>query len=312
MILNAEQERENVRAKTVARFLNEKKAEYEARQPFNDEVQLLLNNIKRIEPLIPEKGTKGTYATEEKKEIKSSLADDVNEICTNVTTYARTTGDAQLRYAVRYRTSDITNAKDGDVLGIVTIITNAITPLLKVPGFQPYEITADTLSALMEKATAFDNSIGTAGTIDNGSSVANRQLNEVFKAIRINISNLNLLVTWFNKKNPEFVAGYHTAAAIDTSGIHHSGIFGVIKNSLTGNFVTGATLTLKGKKNTKTAFTNDDGAWEISKFVSGKAKLTVSAPNCETQVIPVTIIRGKTIELNITLQSKIINLTATA
>ena len=316
MLLNAEQERENNRLKKLLKFLAEKKKEYEGRQPFYDEVQLLIGNADRIAPLLPEKGTKGASATEEKKDIKESLGADVNEVCTNVTVYARITGNKPLKYAVRYRTSDITKAKDGDVQGIVTIITDAITPLLTEPAFMSYDITSATLSDLTKKAASFDDSIGSADVIDAGSSIANKQINEAFKDIRTNISNLNLLITWFNKKNPKFVEGYHISAAIDMSGVRHSGIYGVITNSnnavVTDASIVLTTTTHTGKKHSKAGATNDDGAWEIIKFTSGNAKLTVSAPNCETAIIPVEIIRGKIIGQNITLQSKVVNLTATA
>lgn len=311
MILNAVQERQNVRDVNLRDFLTEKKKEYEARMPFKEVVDILLGNIALIDPLASDKGNKGVPATKSKQSIKNSLSADVNEICTNTTAYARSIGDENLLYAVRYRASDIKYAKDGDVRPIVTIIIDAITPILSEPAFMEYEITDSTLSDLGKKADNFNSSRGKAAVLDTDSSIANKDIDKIQKDIRRNVSDLNLLITWFDKKNPAFAEGFRMRTPIDNSGIRHSGVYGIIKNS-NGALVDDASITLKGKKNTKTAATNDDGAWEIVKFVSGKAKLTVSAPGCETMVIPVTITRGKIIELNITLQAKVISLTATA
>lgn len=162
------------------------------------------------------------------------------------------------------------------------------------------------LESLVSRAKTFTNDIGKAGVIDKNRGVINRTIDEVLAAIRGNVSNMNLLSNQVKKKYPKFVENYFKSAAIDYSNIHHSGIKGMITNSNNGAVVEGVTLTLQGIKKTKTAITSIDGAYEIIKFLSGKAKLTITAPGYDSQTVEVDIIRGKIIELNYSIQSQIL------
>lgn len=309
-MLNAEQERENNRAVKLKEYLLQKKSQYSFYTPFNAEVQSLLGNIEKVNPLTPVKGKRGVVVTKQKKEIKAALAINVNQVCTSATAYAASISDKDLRYAVRFRTRDITNAKDGNITAIVTTITDALSPLLQVPEFKEYEITAGKLSALTTGAKAFSDTLGVASVINIRSSIANSNLNDVFTAIRGNIARLRLLLPYFYKSNPQFAQGFLLSAAVDQSGIRHSGIEGVIKSCHTGAPVQGVVIIGEGKK--KTTKTDKDGIYKLPKLKVTNMKIMVTAPGYESQVIDIKIVRGKMIELNITLQTQVISLTATA
>lgn len=86
----------------------------------------------------------------------------------------------------------------------------------------------------------------------------------------------------------------------------HNGIEGVIKNLSTGQPVEGVTITSEGKN--KTTITNDKGEHKLDRLKTGKMPITISAPGYDSQSLKVTIIRGKTIELNIDLQAQVITM----
>ena len=308
MSLSLGQEREFNRDMEVQKFLDDQKKVYELYKPFNTEVLSLIGNIALIAPLRPEKEEKGKYATKSKGELRVIIADSINEICTPATAYAQMINDNKLLSAVRYRSSDITNAKDGDVNGIVAVVVNALTPLLTDPAFAEYNITEDALTSLTEMGTAFDNSIGVANVIDTGSSIANKEMNKAFKAIRGNLRTLRLLLPYFIKKNPKFVEGFNKSAAVDLSGIRRSGLEGTV--TCDNQPVEGATITAEGKK--KIALSDNKGAYRLIKLKVTDMKITITMPGYETKVIDVKILRGEIIPLNITLQRQIINISATA
>ncbi len=299
--LNAEQERESNRDFNLEEYLNEKNKEFQNYIPFNDEVNVFYGYLGQIEAIIPVKGKRGIVITEEKKNLKTALAENVNDVCTTVTAYALGIGDKDLLHNVRFRTRDIAGAKDGNVVSIVTTITDAVTPLLTVEAFQKYQITADTLAALTDGAKAFSDTRGKASVVDIDSSIANGDLNNIFKNIRGSISRLHLLLNYFNKTNPSFVIGFKKAAALDYSNVHHSGIEGVITDPRNGSPVEGATITGQGKK--KKAVTNKDGVYKLVKLKVTDMKITVTAPGYETRIINVKILRGKISKLDISLAS---------
>ena len=72
--------------------------------------------------------------------------------------------------------------------------------------------------------------------------------------------------------------------------------------------VKGVTITLTGKTKTKTTTTDKYGAYEIDKFVVGKCTLTITATGYEKETVNVTIQRGKTLELNISLAAQVIEM----
>ena len=307
-ILNGNQAREFNRAQKLAGFYDEQNKVYPLYPPYAQEVDLFLGYNQQLIDTVSGKDVNGEGITKSKEALKESVATMGNTICTRVAAYAKKIGDTELETAIYHRAYEIKRLKDGDVLGFVNRLIAIVTPLLTDELFQTYDVTEDRLSKIRQAATDFTNSIGKASLIDDQSSIASNTINDLLSNIRGNVVQFGLLINFFEEKNPAFVQGYYKAAAIDMTGIHHSGIKGIIINSTTEQPVEEATITLKGKKNSKTTTTGEEGAYQITKFRPGKGKLTVTAPNFNTQVIEVTIIRGKTLEFNIGLQSQAINL----
>ena len=308
--LNAVQEREFNRDTKVEAFLIQQKKEYEDNAPFNRVVQLLLGNIAKVNPVTPQKGKKGKIVTNRKNTLKASIAADVNIICTSAKEYALATSDEDLLNNVRFSASDIKDAKDGNVDAIVTTITDALTPLLDIPAFKEYNVTADMLTTLTQTTKDFNDILGKAAVIDIGSSLANGQLNSIFKSIRSNIASLRRLLPNMEKDHPEFVKGFNSAAMVDFSGIRHSGIEGIITNALSGAPVKDVVVTGEGKK--KEVKTDSKGYYKLVRLKVTDMKITITATGFDTQVISVKIIRNKILPLNIGLRGKVISLSTTA
>lgn len=309
-MLSLVQEREYNRDVELREYLLQNEKEYEAYVPFSKVVQLFIGNMDKVEPLIPVKGKKGIIITQRKNNIRASLATNVNVVCKAGTEYAISTGDTDLQEAVRFRASDITNAKDGNITAIITTITGALTPLLSNPAFIEYQITAGMLTTLTELAAAFNDTCGKAAVVDTNSSIANSSLNQIFKAIRSNIASLRRLLTHFNITNPNFVEGFNKHAAVNYTGIRHSGIEGIVTNPLTGLPVEGAIITGEGKK--KIAKTDKKGYYKLIKLQITDMRITVTATGYDAQVFDVKILRGHILECNVSLRAKVIKLSATA
>ena len=310
--LNDVQAREYNRALALNLCLTEESKTIKLYPPFNEVAEAFFINTQTLVNLVPTKESNGGTITGNKATLKQTIATNANIICTRTTAYAVKIGDTDLQAAVYKSMSAILELKDADVVSFVTRLTGTVSPLLANEDFLPYAVTETMLNGLTTDATTYKNSIGKASFADSKSSAASDAIDKVLKAIRENIVQFNLLLNFFNDKYPAFVKEYLKAIAIDYSNIHHSGIKGIVINSATEQPVENVVIILKGKLKTKTIITGDDGVYHIISFRPGKCKLTITAPGHESQVVDVTIIRGKTLELNISLQSGVVGFNKTA
>ncbi len=311
-LLNGYQGREFNRAQKLALFYDEQNKVYILYPPFAEQVSLFQSYNQQLMDFISGKGINGEGITKGKDNLKKDIATMGNTICTRVAAYASKIGDIELQTAIYHRSSQIKRLKDGDVLGFTNYLVLIVTPLLAEEQFQPYAVTKEMLDKITATAQEFTGKIGKASIEKNKSTYASKTINDLLKKIAGTVVQFNWLINFFEEKYPAFAEGYYKAAAIDNTGIHHSGIRGVVKNSATGAPIEGATITLKIKKSTKTTDTDLEGAYEIIKVQRGKCKLTITAPGCDSQEMIITILRGKILELNFEMQAKTLSLTATA
>lgn len=296
ILLNGVQGREINRANTLSSYLSNNEDIYTLLAPFNKEVKLFFGNTKKINTLIPVKNENGKGITESKNDLKASIASEVNNICALTMVYAVSTGNKELQNAIKVSGADIMKAKDSEVAGLVSSIINTVTPLLADSEFQTYSITQDMLDNLGGEAADFNDK---AATIDTGSSIAGKNINEALKAIRGNIVQFDRMMHFFAKDYPDFVEGYQISATINDSGMRHNTVEGTVTNKATGKPIEGAII--KGTSKKRKATSNDKGAYKLDGILSGERTIEVGAPGFETQSLDVTIERGKALKLNISL-----------
>ena len=305
-ILNRLQGREYNRAQKLAHFFLQQILVYPIYTPFADEVELFTANNNRLLSLVPAKDVNGQGVTVSKNTLKAMVAALGNIICTRTAAYATKIGNNDLKMAIYHRTSEIHNLKDADVLAFVTRLVDNITPLLTDKVFQTYAVSQAMLDTITSNAKDFNDCIGQADIVDDSRNFASRTINDILKSIRQNIVQFNWLLNFFEEKYPAFVEGFAKASAIDDTGIRHSGIEGIIKNSSTGSAISEVTITGEGKK--KIAKTDWEGKYTLIKLKTGIMNITITAPGYNTQVIAVKIIRGKILQLDCELQAQALNM----
>lgn len=315
LLLNGKQSRKYKSIQEAYTYLSQNKDVYSKDEPFNNEVISFTGNYAQMIALVPTIDVNGKGITTDKDALKKEIAKEGAFICARTKAYAIKVGNNVLLNAVNHSATTIEDLKDSEILGFTTSLSETITPLLTDTKYKPYSINADMLSTLVDKGTIFNNSIGAASLVNADSGYASKALNTVFKLINENLLQFSLLITVFAESNPKFVENYFKAVAINNTGIHHTGIEGIIKNKSTGEGVEGVTISLPAKKEggkAKTAVTDILGTYKLIKLMPGYKKFTISAPGFELQTIIFEIKRGKILELNISLQSAVISLSATA
>ncbi len=308
-ILSGRQGRLYKRSQTLSTFLTEEEEVYSEYEPFKNEVSLYFNNHKQLVALISGKDVNGKGITTGKDALKDAVAKEAAAICVRATAYAIKKGDTDLQNAVNHSYSSVLDLKDSEVLGFATRLSTVITPLLTDPIFATYAVTKNMVDSLTKGAENFNSNIGKATLVNAGRGYASRSINKIFKAIYQNIIQFNLLINFFEDTEPEFVNNYHIAAAIDDTGIHHTGIKGIIRGA-NDKPVHNAVITGEGKK--KVAKSDKLGAYELVKIKPGLRTFTITADGYQPQEILLPLQRGKIQDCNLTLSPKVGAMSATA
>jgi hypothetical protein len=298
-MLNDDQSREYNRFQKMFNFFGENTTVFSTFPPFASEVADFNTNFGDLQSYVPQKDASGKGITIGKKDLKTDISNETSDLCSTVAAYAVTYGNTDLASQMNHNKSYIYKQKDADILGFVTKVTNAITPLLTDPNFTPYGITADTLAAIVADATTFNGNIGQASLVDEGSAAANVEINKIIGLLEANNKQFDRLINNFSKKNSTFVTTYHLASAVDNSGIHHSGFEGNITDATTGNPLANVLINLLNTL--KTTTTDLLGNYELIRIPPGNYQVTFSASGKTSKTIILHVTRGRIATMNISL-----------
>ena len=197
-------------------------------QPFQLQVKDHANNLSSLEAIIPNKDVITAGITNNKTLLKKKIADALVLVCGKTRAYALLNNHPELAEAMKTRADLVMKMKDADILPLVQRMNGLITPCFADTLFAPYGISATQLGSLMNDATAFKNSIGVADTSSSTSTIANSNINDLFKKLSGNLDMFDLLIHHFQTSNPDFVKGYGINVSLSNIGIHHTGIQGVV------------------------------------------------------------------------------------
>jgi|GEM_PF-2360363 len=267
--------------------------------PFQDEVVIYHGHFLILDNLIPNKGALSTGVTDGKMVIKTGIAKIMGLVCSKTKVFAIKTGNTVLEAAMNVTETDIFHLKDADVLPFVVNTIAAINPYIANILYTPYGVTSAILATQLTNATSFNGMIGAAGGIIITDKIANKNINAAIKVLQADLKIFDLLIDNFEAANPNFVEAYHSNAKLIHTGVHHSGIEGIVIDKVTGAVIFGATIRIIGL--TKICTTNLFGKYLISPVAPKDYQVQVSAPGYATITVVQHIFSGSIAELNFAL-----------
>ena len=206
-------------------------------------------------------------------DLKAEIAESVQEIAHTTIAYCTKEKNTALAASFHISSSDVIRLKQEDVLPLVVRISKALTPLLADVKFMDYEITAATLSSLMTKAVAYDNSIGSTGTSSNEASTANVDIDKITKTLLGQIHQIRLL----NARNKFIQPEFYNALILNTKtqypATRSTGIQGRVLNKL-GKGIPNLPVNIVGTN--LSAITDADGFYSFLKLTVGNYTLQTS------------------------------------
>ncbi len=251
--------------------------------PFADDVVLYKTHFGTLNGLIPDKGALTSGVTQGKTLLKEGIAKVMGLVCSKTKVFAMKTGNTVLEAAVNVTENDILHYKEADMLPFVSNTIATITPFLTNVLYTPYGVTAALLATQLTNATSYNGLIGVAGGITTTDKIANANINAAIKVLQTDLKTFDLLIDDFEAANPDFVAGYHSNAAVEHVGIRHSGIQGTVTDAVTGAVIFEATIKIIGL--TKSTTSNLYGKYVISPVKATDYQVQVSAPGYTTQTV---------------------------
>jgi hypothetical protein len=269
--------------------------------PFAIEVKNFNNNLNSLDTFIPEKDAVATGITQDKLTLRQQVTDELGLICKSTRAYALKQGNAALAADMDIREYKIDRLKDADILPLAQHVQTVITPLLADPAFAPYGITASQLSDAVSDATDFNNSIGQANVTGSGNTVANKNINAVIKLLHGNMVQFDLLIDYFKTDNPDFAAGYKINAALDNSGVRHTGIEGIITDAATTQPLAG--VTIGTSHSSKTTVSDITGNYSLAELQAGDCNLSFTCNGYIAQTFAHKLVRGHIDEVDVALDA---------
>ena len=298
-MLNEVQTRNYARCQKLHLYLGDKDAIYNSYIPFNREAQNFMQNFTLFQEYTIKKKTNGTGITQEQKELKNKIGTQVADICAMATVYAEQYNNPKLAAAMAISKSYVVTQKDPDVYGLVQDVVNTLQPFLADVNFMEFDITAAMLDSLMNDATTFRDNIKKSSVVENGGSIANKNINEVIKLLDKNVKTFDRLIAKFSASHPDFVAGYRINAALENAPVRNTGIEGIVMAATTGKPIADAQVTIP--KREKETTTDKEGRFTIVSMYAGKCEMEVSAPGFDTKTVLVSITRGKVSTIKVVL-----------
>jgi hypothetical protein len=292
------QETEWMRAGKVLKYLSNNQAKVDTYLPLKNKKLLLEAILNAIDAQLTKKTFETKGNTQEKKQARNAVADFYDRVLAIVLSYLNDKGNKELAVNFRHTKRDILRMDDGDVLPFVMKWNKWIEEdVIPEADFDPYEITAATLTEGLNLAHSFNEYMGTTAIMQVDRRLAGKSIAELLKKLKFEIRQAALLMKHFQKTDPHFYNGFRAANKVDNLGIRHTTIHG--KVTLDGQPLNNAEIIcLNTVKKPKTATSNLLGIYSLPGPRPGTYDFRCTAPNLEPLIKTLTIKRGKPLECN--------------
>ncbi|HLG33717.1 MAG TPA: carboxypeptidase-like regulatory domain-containing protein, partial [Bacteroidia bacterium] len=147
------------------------------------------------------------------------------------------------------------------------------------------------LTAALNKAVAFNDSMGKSGSVGAGASAVIVALETKNLTMHDDVDDFTRIMTRYEETDADFLNGYNRAKVINDIGLNHSGIEGTVTGP-DGNPLKDVTVVCVQNDKKKDA-TDVIGHYEIRNFIPDNYEFKFSHPVHGVKIVIVKIERGK-------------------
>ncbi len=297
--LTNEQEQEYNRSVKLSTYFAEHPLKVNAFVPLKNRVIKLDLHLNELTTIAQGKLPTTGGITQSKANLKKAVGIYYEQVCGVARAYCLDTDRLELADNLNFTEAKIIALLDGDVKTTVGLINGLITDnLIPQVDFADYGITPAILTAGADKAQAFADAIGKAGTIDAGKSAAGTAVIAKIHELQEDSDLLELLMRNFITSDVDFYNGFLAANVVDDIGVHHSGIEGLVE-TVDGTPIKGAVLLCVELDKKKVS--DIVGHYEIKKMRGGTYTFNLTHPSYQPKSEVIKIKQGKTLSKDWTM-----------
>jgi len=232
-------------------------------------------------------GTKG--ATQTKAQAMDALVTLAMSVADAGFAYAVSVNNMTLKVACTLKHSQLTRAKDVDVIALCQNVHDATNPF--AANLTTYGATAATITALQNAINTFSGITGQPAGAKAAVKVATQTIDQQVRAGKKMLKEqLDPLMTQFKTSSAMFYNQYRAAKEIGNNGHRKTVIFkgGAYTSTSAHAPIKGVTIVLSGGAH-KIKITGIDGTYKFMKLKPGTYTLTVEATGYVTQTKTITV-----------------------
>ena len=217
------------RVEIAETYLTEQKDVVDTHEPFMEEKADFDINYAALKAKLPLKNAESKMIIVEDQDfLKDVIAEDINNLASQVMSYAIKYKNTALKKAFKLSKSQVLALPQPDVAPFITKVTGYLTPLFTDPIFMKYKITAVDVKVITDNALLYNKNIGVSGTTTTEVSTANEDINHLITLLTANINQMALLNNYFKTRNFKFYTGYIKNTRRQYPAVHSTGMCGVV------------------------------------------------------------------------------------
>jgi hypothetical protein len=199
-----------------------------------------------------------------------------------------------LKASCRIALSDLTHAKDNDLVGICQNVYDAVNPY--VANMAAYGATTGSLAALQTAISSFAGLIGTPRSLRTVSIDATIDIDQHLKAAKAVLTDqLDALLVQYQTSNSHFHNQYTAARVILNIGRRKTVILqGIVYSGSTNVILAGALVKITGAAEHE-KFSKVNGSYKFSRLHIGTYVITISKAGFVTQSKTLVVVQNGTI-----------------
>ncbi len=254
-----------------------------------------------------------TGITTDKNTKRAVMVDKALFIINRIQSYATVAANSDLLESTHYTPSDMSKARDTDIVGICdTIVAKATANLANLAN---YGITQVLITDLQTAITNYAATLAKPRTAKAQTKNATENLTQLFRdTTSLLTQRLDLDIEVFKTTKPDFYSQYWTSRVIIPTSVGTTAVKAEVTSKATGEPVKGVTFSFEPVTNglaKAMASSNNSpivkksaekGQFRITNMPEGTYQVTVSKLGYKTQVLNVNVINGETTDLLVELE----------
>lgn len=254
-----------------------------------------------------------TGITTDKKAKRALLTEKVLFVSNRIQSYANVNNNFELLDSVKYTTTDLSRARDTNVVGICNAVLSRATA--NATALVPFGVTAAMIAEIQTLITSYSATLAKPTATKSQTKTATENITKLIKeADDLLTKRLDLDIELFKVSKPDFYSQYKTGRIVISTGGNITALLGNVTVAGSGEPLKGVTFTFAPENNvmlkaTSTAAVDtlvkksaEKGNFRIPSMPEGSYTVKVRKVGYKDQVVTVNVANGETTTLKIEME----------